>query len=162
MDISLLTWMGAMEESVQEFVTTTLEERQYAVLENLQQLPETIHGAFVYLTNERVEAVIGIFGEESDCLHLVRKFCALADADPVPEQEKTDTLGEIANILAGGVKLRMAGLFPRLRLSMPEYRSGPPQFKEALRFLAVKSIWGGMKISMAIGVEEKNEVQKPC
>lgn len=117
--VPLDDWMKATVDAAAEFSTTTLE----APLSTLESsnLPLDLTGCFVALVGEEGSLQIGLASDSSGCMTLAKAL--FASEEDLPDNDVGDALGEIANIVAGGVKKRMAGQVP-LALGLPIVMEG--------------------------------------
>jgi hypothetical protein len=96
-------WLAATLDAANEFGTTTLGF-DVGDPNATRRLPENLTGCFVALVGEQESLQVGLASDSEGCQTLARALFA-AD-DPLPDSDVTDALGEIANIMAGGVKKR--------------------------------------------------------
>ncbi len=117
--VTLSDWMKATVDAAAEFSTTTLD----ASLKTLESsnLPLDLTGCFVALVGEEGSLQIGLASDSAGCMTLAKALFG-SDED-LPENDVGDALGEIANIVAGGVKKRMSGQVP-LALGLPIVMEG--------------------------------------
>jgi len=113
-------WMNATVEAASEFSTTTLG----APLATLQTsaLPVDLTGCFVALVGEEGSLQIGLASDAAGCMALAKAL--FGSDDDLPEEDVGDALGEIANIIAGGVKKRMTSGQVPLALGLPIVMEG--------------------------------------
>jgi hypothetical protein len=156
------TWMGAVEESAREFVNTTFAKQECAVLDQILPMPEAVYGAFVSLTGKTAEAILGVFGDPLDCHRVAGDFMGLQEDEAVTDDDAAGIMAEIANILAGGVKLRVAGLFPGLRIGIPYFLNGALQIQKPIEVTAMRMRWGASHISFALVIRKHAEEGDPA
>ena len=119
--IALDAWLSATLDAASEFATTTLE----AALESVDKgdgLALDLTGCFVALVGEEGSLQVGLASDAVGCQTLAKALFA-SDED-LPDTDVSDALGEIANIIAGGVKKRMATLQLPLSLGLPIVMEG--------------------------------------
>lgn len=109
-------WLEATADSMAEICSTTLamEMRRDA---DVPKLPENLTGCFVALVGEEQSLQVGLASNAEGCKILAQAL--FGDENELSESDVNDALGEIANILAGGVKLRMASTHGGLSLGLP-------------------------------------------
>src|SRR5512147_990453 len=103
--VALDDWLSATVEAASEFASTTLDAALESVA-STSKLPVDLTGCFVALVGEEGSLQIGLASDSAGCMTLAKALFA-SDED-LPEEDVGDALGEIANIVAGGVKKRMA------------------------------------------------------
>jgi len=119
--IALDAWLAATVEAATEFATTTLDstlDSQGAAT----VLPMDLTECFVALVGEEGSLQIGLAADAAGCQTLAKAL--FASEDDLPDEDVSDALGEIANIIAGGVKKRMATAQLPLALGLPIVMEG--------------------------------------
>jgi hypothetical protein len=119
--IALDVWLKATVDAASEFASTTLD----APLQSPDvsgELPPDLTGCFVALVGDEGSFQIGLASDVAGCQTLARTLFA-SDED-LPESDVSDALGEVANIVAGGVKKRMATVQQPLSLGLPIVMEG--------------------------------------
>jgi chemotaxis protein CheX len=119
--IALDEWLSATTEAASEFATTTLD----AALETADAsgvLALDLTGCFVALVGEEGSLQVGLASDAAGCQTLAKAL--FASDDDLPDTDVSDALGEIANIIAGGVKKRMATVQLPLSLGLPIVMEG--------------------------------------
>jgi CheY-specific phosphatase CheX len=96
-------WLEATLDAANEFSSTTLGF-DLGDPQAIRRLPENLTGCFVALVGEQESLQIGLASDSAGCQTLAQALFA-AD-EPLPDPDVSDALGEIANIIAGGVKKR--------------------------------------------------------
>jgi chemotaxis protein CheX len=125
--VSLDDWLKAMVEAAAEFATTTLD----ATLEpsdTTNELPLDLTGCFVALVGEEGSLQVGLASDATGCQSLAKAL--FASEEDLPDEDVGDALGEIANIIAGGVKKRMAIVQLALALGLPIVMEGHLRISE--------------------------------
>lgn len=116
--IAIEHWLEAMIESANELSTTVLCAGDVEVIGRNASSPPESGGAYVALVGEELLS-LGLSSSEEGCGALARAFMGLEAADELSRADMVDALGEIANIIGGGVKRRMAETAPLMRLGLP-------------------------------------------
>ncbi len=114
-------WLDATLDAAGEFSSTTLGF-DLGDPNAIRKLPESLTGCFVALVGEAESIQIGLASDSAGCQTLAQALFA-AD-EPVPESDVTDALGEIANIMAGGVKKRRSASHGGMSLGLPIVMEG--------------------------------------
>jgi len=114
-------WLRATVEATSEFCETTLAMEMRTGVD-APRLPDNLTGCFVALVGSEEALQIGLASDPAGCQTLA---CTLfAAEEELSESDVSDALGEIANILAGGVKKRMAETFGGMSLGLPIVMEG--------------------------------------
>ena len=115
--VALDAWLAATVDAATEFASTTLDSD--AAIGNL---PMDLTECFVALVGEEGSLQIGLAADAAGCQTLAKAL--FASEDDLPDEDVSDALGEIANIIAGGVKKRMATTQQPLALGLPIVMEG--------------------------------------
>jgi len=119
--VALDAWLAATVDAATEFASTTLDSTldSDAAIGNL---PMDLTECFVALVGEEGSLQIGLAADAAGCQTLAKAL--FASEDDLPDEDVSDALGEIANIIAGGVKKRMATTQQPLALGLPIVMEG--------------------------------------
>ncbi len=118
------TWLKVMEESLNEFSTGMLGLEEGKILSIDDQLPESMTGAHVAMVSLQDSINIGLISSEEGCAELSRTFMAMEPDEELEEADVQDALGEIVNIVAGGVKTRLVEKDPSIKIGLPVFFKG--------------------------------------
>lgn len=142
----LSDWMKATVDAASEFSSTTLGA-SLMVLRG-SNLPIDLTGCFVALVGEEGSLQIGLASDSAGCMTLAKAL--FASDDDLPEEDVGDALGEIANIIAGGVKKRMATGQVPLALGLPIVMEGHIRLTERQQIAQLDVSLGDVPIRLLI------------
>jgi len=142
----LNAWLNATIEATAEFSTTTLDAPLTAL--DSSNLPLDLTGCFVALVGEVGSLQIGLASDSVGCQTLAKALFG-SDED-LPEEDVGDALGEIANIVAGGVKKRMASGEISLALGLPIVMEGHIRLTERQQIAQVDVLLGQVQTRLLI------------
>lgn len=114
-------WLEASLSALVEFSETTLGSG-LGDPSATRKLPENLTGCFVALVGQEKSLQVGLASDSIGCQSLAQALFA-ADGE-LSESDVTDALGEIANILAGGVKKRRNDANTGMALGLPIIMEG--------------------------------------
>lgn len=115
-EATLDAWLDATRAAAAEFAEMTLGQ-PVAALEEGDGLDADLTACFVALVWGEQSVQIGVSSNRDSCQALAQ---ALFESDePLAEEDVSDALGEIANIMAGSVKTTMVNSYKDLRLGLP-------------------------------------------
>ena len=137
--VALDDWMSATVDAASEFASTTLD----AALETsgaTGELSLDLTGCYVALVGEEGSLQIGLASDTSGCQTLAKAL--FASEEDLPEEDVGDALGEIANIIAGGVKKRMATAREPLAIGLPIVMDGHLRLTERQQIAQVDVKFG--------------------
>lgn len=124
--VSIDDWTEASTAAVEELAATALGFADVAFrVYDQDELPEGVSGAYIPIVSDGVSVQIGVVAGESGCQDLARALLCMEPEDGALEDgDMADALGEVVNILAGGVKGRLIDRQPDLRLGLPVFLRG--------------------------------------
>jgi hypothetical protein len=130
-------WLGAAEESASEVAFTALGRESLSVAQHSATPPHDLSGAYVQLMSDREVVHIGLCAEPDVLRRLAGAL--VGDETALSTADITDAVGEIVNMLAGGVKRRMVSTHPGLQLGLPVFIHGhlEPRERQHLRVARV-------------------------
>lgn len=126
-------WLDAAEESTVEVAFTALARESRAAGQRSSTPPHDLGGAYVQLISDREVVHVGLCGVPDVLRALATSL--LGDEAGLSPSDVIDAVGEIANMIAGGVKRRMASTHPGLQLGLPVFIHGhlEPRERQHLR-----------------------------
>lgn len=81
------------------------------------ELPSGLTGGYIALVGDESCVEIGIAADERNCVALAQALLQMDEE--LTESDVADALGEIANIMGGGVKKRLVRQHPGMQLGLP-------------------------------------------
>ncbi len=118
------SWTVAFAEAVNELSTTFLAGAEVVTLDHSQAMPEDLLGAFVQLVCPEGPVLLGLIGTQESCAGLAKLLLGMPPEEELGEADANDAMGELINIAAGGVKLRLAEKLGSIELGLPMFLSG--------------------------------------
>ncbi len=101
-------WLDALVEATNETSDQFLSLGNISVIATTDSLPEMATAGFVSLVGDSTAVQVGIAASAGGCQLLAKSLMGMTDEDEdLPHNDVIDALGELANIVAGGVKQRM-------------------------------------------------------
>jgi len=148
----LAEWLGAARASASEVGTTALGCSQ---VEDAPESPASkqraLFGAYVPLTADDYQLQVGVVAEWAACEALAR---ALFGHEPgwafEAESDVCDALGEIANMVAGGIKTRMNARVPGLSTGLPLCVSGQVEPRVGVEHVSLSLAFDELQVSVEI------------
>jgi hypothetical protein len=105
--VQLDQWLNTALEAMSEVVTAALDLPHYEVRALGEPLPEGLFGAYVPLSMRTSLLYVGVLAELQTCRFVGRALLGiLPHEEPECESHVFDAVGEVANLLAGGIKQR--------------------------------------------------------
>ena len=127
-------WLAAAEEALREVAKTALACADVSAATSVAAAPANLGGAYVQLMSEREVVVVGLGAGDAALRHVSGALLGAPGVE-LALADVTDAVGEVANMLAGGVKRRMSAANPGLQLGLPLFIQGhvQPRERQALR-----------------------------
>ncbi len=107
--MDLTEWLEAAAESAREIAAGPLGVRSTTWDDRARSMPDNLYGVYVPLLTEVMALQLGILAARDVCTKLARSLVGTDGADVLETDEDVlDAVGEVTNMIAGGVKVRLA------------------------------------------------------
>ncbi|MBN1824886.1 MAG: chemotaxis protein CheX [Candidatus Eisenbacteria bacterium] len=128
-------WLNAAVDATEELSTTALGFEGTEVLATQESLPHDLAGSYIALVGEETSLQVGLASSDAGVMILAKALLGMDpdDEEALSESDVSDALGEIANIVAGGVKNRMADRDPSMKLGLPMIVHGHVQATDRMQ-----------------------------
>jgi len=117
--VEIAGWLPAVFSAAEELATTALGYDGASLISAVAGMPCEAEGALVPLTSDRHSLQCGLFCSLDTCRSIVASMLGMDDGDELDDADVADALGEVANILGGGIKARMVASDSALTLGLP-------------------------------------------
>lgn len=117
-------WLSALRDSALDVITTSLGCGDGDISAMFDATPHDLAGAYLPLVGPKLSVYVGWLAEEADRGKLARAFLGMAEGDELGDADVADAIGEMVNILGGGVKRRMLAHVASLAVGLPFYAGG--------------------------------------
>lgn len=108
MNVELTECLAAAADSAREIATTALAISDTAWLESSAPLPDNLSGIYIPLSTAQLALQFGILAERATCVKLAKALMGMQVDEPLDgDCEVFDAMGEVANMIAGGIKVRL-------------------------------------------------------
>jgi hypothetical protein len=119
------TWLGVAVGSLSELGSTALACDNVQLIEPRTPVPQHITGAMISIVGERDSIELAVSSTLAGCQVLAKALMCMEPTDEdLPHADLGDSIGEISNMVAGGIKNRMTAKCPGLRLGLPFFVDG--------------------------------------
>jgi CheY-specific phosphatase CheX len=144
-------WMDALHDTTREVATTALGFEGSEILKVSAATPDGLEGAYLALVGQADSIQIGLASSEEGCQALSRALLAMeADAPDVEPADVADAMCEIVNIVAGGIKTRVNGKVPPIKLGLPIFVKGAVQPSSRLVILVAEILLGTVPAALIL------------
>jgi len=118
--VPLKDWMDALISAMNELAVTSLGYEEGTLISTESTLKEDFSGSYIALVGNQASLQIGVGATRAGCTQLARDLFALEPEDEdLSEQDEADALGELANVVAGGLKARMSESASQMQIGLP-------------------------------------------
>jgi CheY-specific phosphatase CheX len=121
--------LTSAQESLCSVATSALAFDEAVVTERRVAVPTTLFGAMISIVGDTESIELAISSAPEVGQRLAKALLMEDGPGDLPESDVVDSLGEIANMIAGGVKKRLAPERPGLRLGLPLFVDGTVEGK---------------------------------
>ena len=133
--MSVLTsheWLEAMVDAFEETATSMMGFETVIKGTFYDSVPERWAGSWLALVGTGDQAQIGIAGDRPTCDGLARALLGFEPDEDMSDDDLVDAMSEIVNVVAGGLKTRIAERQPGLSLGLPVFFKGQPRLTPQL------------------------------
>ena len=154
-----LTCRDALTESASEVAATVLGGMPFTVVADAGASISTsagAHGAYVGLVAQEEPIQVGLLAEPVGCQLLAKALLGMdAGDEDLPGSDVSDAMCEIINIVAGGLKRRVAGKLP-VTLGLPIFVAGPPLPNQQQEIVAQELQLGSVPVRLLILTQKEH------
>jgi CheY-specific phosphatase CheX len=154
--LSTSEWMDALNGTMNEIASTALGLEGSAHVRTSACIPTGLEGAYLALVGEQDSIQIGLASSAEGCQILAKAMLGMEPGDEdLPAGDLADAVCEIVNILAGGVKGRVHGKVPPIKIGIPIFVHGNVQSSDRT-VLAVAEVVVGRVPAALVLVEPRS------
>jgi hypothetical protein len=143
--------MAAMSETINEVATTALGLPGCEIVRTYDRIPPGREGAYLALVGQEDSIQIGLISNAEGCQALAKSLLQMepgdADLDP---PDVADAMCEVVNIIAGGIKARVNGKVPPIKLGLPIFVNGAVQPSSRLVIVVAEVIIGPVPAALVL------------
>lgn len=149
--LTLAQWRTAVEGSSREIATNALSFPGATVLDPVShEATAAMIGAHIPVLGGGGAFDLALVARPEDCKALARAMLYMDPGSPIKDAEVADAIGELVNMLGGGVKRRMSGLGADLELGLPIFIHGHIQPTDRLSVVALPVRFGTVDTMVVI------------
>ena len=149
--LSEADWMAAMSDTINEVATTALGFPGCEVLRTFDRIPPGREGAYLALVGQEDSIQIGLISNAEGCQALAKGLLQMEpggeDLDPA---DMADAMCEVVNIIAGGLKARVNGKVPPIKLGLPLFVNGAVQPSSRLVIVVAELLIGTVPAALVL------------
>lgn len=140
-------WFEALVSAANELAVTTLGLESSAITAASRGAPLSLTSSFVALVGTESALQLGFSAGPAECSALAKALLAIAPEDHLSHEDTVDALGEIANILAGLVKARLASTW---QIGLPMVVSGCVEIPSNMDTTTATVRWGSVQAQLLL------------
>jgi|GEM_PF-1176178 len=149
-------WCDIAVDVTSEVSTTTLNLD--ATLKGpLSGLPDHSYGGYLQLSNDAVVILVAITAEKDACEALSRALLFLEEDEEVSADDMSDAMGEIVNMVGGGMKTKGADLQAGLNLGLPFFVEGRLEVPDEVVFSGAEVNVGEHQLWISLMLRETKD-----
>ena len=151
-------WLEALASATAELSTTTLELNGCHVLGE-RTSDEDLSGGYIALVGDKCSVQIAVAASPKTCRAIAGRLFEMneEEAQDLPDGDVADAIGEVVNIVAGGVKSQMSSYDASLQLGLPFVIEGVIESTKRLRTKYLEADLGsGTKVVLVAIVDTRH------
>lgn len=126
--LSMSEWMDALSATMSDIAANALGFSSCTILRTSASIPDGLEGAYLALVGEQDSIQIGLSSSAEGCQVLAKALLQMGPEDEdLPSGDVADAVCEVVNIIAGGIKGRVNGRVPPIKLGIPIFVHGTVQ-----------------------------------
>lgn len=123
-DLPVADWQQAATEVASEIGSGVLAFGQVSPPERTAAIGDGRRGAYVPILSGDYSLHVGIVSDDEGCASLTRALLGMAPDEDVSQDDIHDAVGEIANMVAGGVKTKVTARGLPVQIGLPIFIHG--------------------------------------
>ena len=121
---TLQPWLDAMVDSADELARTSMGLDLVNVVGNRDASTLNTNGSYLAIIGDNQRFQLAVASTRAGCETLAKALLGAAPDEDMADADVSDAMGEIINIIAGGVKLRMRDVDATIQLGLPMFIEG--------------------------------------
>lgn len=131
--IALDEWLHTMADAAREIASTSLGFERCEITGQRDNPPEGQSGAYIPVISQEHTLQLALISNKAGCQQIAQALLGMDPAeDALPAEDIADAVGEVINMVAGGVKRRLITKDPQLQLGLPIFVHGYVEATEVL------------------------------
>jgi CheY-specific phosphatase CheX len=144
-------WLQAVVDSSDEFATSMLGLSGAKIIEISGTLPQSESAAYIALVGEKTAIQVGLSATPDNSQLLAKALMGMEpEEEDLETAEVADAFSEIANILAGQVKTKMADAQDPVNLGLPMFIRGDLSIPENTEVSIAKATMGDIPVTLLV------------
>ena len=148
---TLNEWLEAALQATEEVANTSFGWESSQIEENVSLISVDFSGSYIAMIGEQSILQVGLTTSHENCYSLAQGMLGIDDSDQaLTDSDVADAMGELVNILAGGIKARMSHSEPLLKLGLPMVVHGRVELPDRMETTVAKLQFGPVQIFLLI------------
>lgn len=125
-------WLNAAQAALSKVAVEALGLAEPKLLNSGTELPSKYSGSLIPLLSEDSSTHIGLLTDSDGCITLTKALLGMDVEEEVEPSDVPDSIGEIVNMIAGGLKSQLDGTIHGIQLGLPIFVDGHIEIGESL------------------------------
>lgn len=125
--IPVQEWQQAMLEATRRTAAASLGYEHCEWMGAREQLPAETCGSYLPVISQENSIQLALVSDDAGCRRLAQALLGMSEGDELSSGDVADAVGEICNIIAGGVKILLHDKDTELKLGLPLFIHGHVQ-----------------------------------
>lgn len=148
--IEMADWIQAMVDSTRELATDALGLAGCTLSGVADERPSGAYGSYISLVSDTHSLELGLISSREGCGALSRALLCMEPGDELSDEDLADAMGEVMNIVGGGVKTRMVKSDESLKLGLPLIIDGSIEPTEHVEEMIATATIGDIEVHLLI------------
>lgn len=149
-NIEMSDWIEAMVDSTRELATDALGLSGCTLAGVANERPPGAYGSYISLVSDTQSLELGLISSREGCGVLSRALLCMEPEDELSEEDLADAMGEVINIVGGGVKTRMVEHDGSLKIGLPLIIDGSIEPTDHVEEVIATAMIGEVEIHLLI------------
>lgn len=123
-ELAVADWQQAAVQVASEIAANVLAFEDGSPPERIATVDAAGQGAYVPILSGDYSVHVGVVSDASGCAALARALLGMAPDEAVAPEDVHDAVGEIANMVAGGVKSKVTARGAQAQIGLPIFIHG--------------------------------------
>lgn len=149
-DLAVGEWQEAAIQVAQDIGTGVLAFEECSPVDRVGNIGQDRQGAYVPILSGDCSLHVGVVSDESGCASLTRALLGMAPDEAVSIDDIHDAVGEIANMVAGGIKTKVTAKGTDAQIGLPIFIQGHIESGSATQSVVSQLKFGDVEVCITV------------